>query len=878
MTSSTSPLQPASADGASNAGEGLAAGARLGKYEILERVGKGGMAVIYRARDPLLNRIVAIKQIGAHLADDSRWRDRFRQEAQVIARIAVTSRHVVNIHELVEDPRGLFIVMEFVEGHSLATLIRENRVDLQTGLDVLAGVCLGLRAVHAAGIIHRDIKPGNIIVPPDRRAKIADFGLAAPIGSEASMALGTTKYMAPELFQSGPIDCRVDIYSLGLVAFEMFAGREAYDRLFADLRGDGRSEAMRWMNWHLRTDLVLPRLDTLNPLIPPMLAEIVAQMAAKSLGVRYASIDAIIYDLKRSFPPGAGAAPTVGATSLGGASPAKTSGGGVSGASAAAPTGPVTGVFEDEAPTAPMPVPSPLRKVRRKHVIWAGSALAAVIVIVVGLAMHRSSKLETLRQVFGEGVAAYRAADFATAVARYREAAQMDVSGSEAAEGRKRAAQGLALAEAQAARLRGDFAEALAKLKEAEERLGVQRGVIEPVRVSVLEAQEREEAKARFAQLLADGELEQASTVIRDLEERALLDSAAATEMKDQLEQARGRSTYFAQLRKARQALERGEFDNALKFAQAAEALQPTEEAAGLLKSIRLERQYGEEVKKGDEALAVADFKTAAMHYLEANRLKPSAVGESRYKRVKAREHLAAGQVARDAGRLLDARMQFEESLKHDELPEARRGLDRVVALLSLQEQIDAGQKAADSGDWEEALEKWQAALDAAVPDRADEIRAKVALAQLQVAIGRGDRLAAQKQWTEARQAYEEALRLGGGDDVKRRIREMELNQQIAALLEQGDAARDAGRFAQALKLYRDALKLRQGDGAIQGRIDDVNYRQFKASGTRKFQAGQYRAALADLRQALRLRPEDADLARMVEEAEKRASEEPGGG
>lgn len=877
MTSPTRPLQPADAGGASPAGESLAAGARLGKYEIIERVGRGGMAVIYKARDPLLNRIVAIKQIGAHLADDSRWRDRFRQEAQVIARIAVTSRHVVNIHQLVEDPRGLFIVMEFVEGHSLATLIRENRVDLQSGLDVLAGVCLGLRAVHAAGVIHRDIKPGNIIVPPDRRAKIADFGLAAPIGSEASMALGTTKYMAPELFQSGPIDCRVDIYSLGLVAFEMFAGREAYDRLFAELRGDGRSEAMRWMNWHLRTDLVLPRLDAVNPLIPPVLAEIVAQMAAKSLGVRYANIDAVILDLKRSFPPGAGAA-AAGATSIGGPVAAVAPASGVSAASSAAPTGAVTGVFEDEAPTAPMPAPSPLRKVRRKHLIWAGSALAAVIVVVVSLAVARSGKLEALRQTYGEGVAAYRAADYATAIARYREAAQMDVSGSEAAEGRKLAAQGLALAEAQAARMRGDFAEALSKLKEAEERLGVKRTVIEPVRVAVLEAQEREEARARFTQLLADGELEQASTVIRDLEERALLDSAAATEMKDQLEQARGRSTYFAQLRKARQALDRGDFDNAMKFAQAAEALQPTEEAAGLLKSIRLEKQYSEEVKKGDEALAVADFKSAATHYLEANRLKPSAVGESRYKRVKAREHLAAGLAARDSGRLLDARMQFEESLKHDELPEARRGLERVLTLLTLQEQIDAGQKAADSGDWEEALKKWQAALDAAVPDRADEIRAKVALAQLQVAIGRGDRLAAEKQWAEARKAYEEALRLGGGDDVKRRIREMELNQQIAALLEQGDAARDAGRLSQALKLYRDALKLRQGDPEIQGRIDDVNYRQFKASGTRKLQAGQYRAALADLRQALRLRPDDAEVARMVEEAEKKASEEPGGG
>src|SRR5262245_23649752 len=93
----------------------LPAGARLGKYEIVERIGRGGMAVIYRARDAMLNRSVAIKQIAPHLADDSRWRERFKTEAQTIARVASASRHIVDIYELVEDPQGLFIVMEFVD-------------------------------------------------------------------------------------------------------------------------------------------------------------------------------------------------------------------------------------------------------------------------------------------------------------------------------------------------------------------------------------------------------------------------------------------------------------------------------------------------------------------------------------------------------------------------------------------------------------------------------------------------------------------------------------------------------------------------------------------------------------------------------------------
>ncbi len=282
---------------------GLKSGTKLGKYEIVGRLGLGGMALVYKGYDPLLDRFVAIKQISSHLAADPKFLDRFRKEAQILAKLGADQSCVVQIYELIEDPRGLFIVMEYVEGQTLDVLIARQKgpMPVQLALEILWHVAAGLRAVHERGIIHRDIKPANIMVAVNHRCKITDFGVAAHTGGKTSMTLGTTKYMAPELFGGPEVDGRVDIYSLGCIAYEMLCGPDKFKQIFNEVVRDERSESLRWMKWHTNAELMAPMLHQVNPKAPEVLGKIVAKMMAKNPEQRFSSAEHLLGILKRHF-------------------------------------------------------------------------------------------------------------------------------------------------------------------------------------------------------------------------------------------------------------------------------------------------------------------------------------------------------------------------------------------------------------------------------------------------------------------------------------------------------------------------------------------------------------------------------------------------
>lgn len=304
---STPPTTPINA-GDSPAGQvggalGLKSGTKLGKYEIVGRLGLGGMALVYKGYDPLLDRFVAIKQIASHLAADPRFMERFRKEAQILARLGNEQASVVQIYELIEDARGLFIVMEYVEGQTLDVLIARQRgpMPVQLALEVLWHLAVGLRAVHERGIIHRDIKPANVLVGVNHRCKITDFGVAARTGGRTSMTLGTTKYMAPELFGGDEVDGRVDVYSLGCIAYEMLCGPDKFQQIFREVVKDERAESLRWMKWHTNRELMAPLLSQVNPQVPEVLAKIVAKMMAKEPAQRFTSAEHLLEILKRHF-------------------------------------------------------------------------------------------------------------------------------------------------------------------------------------------------------------------------------------------------------------------------------------------------------------------------------------------------------------------------------------------------------------------------------------------------------------------------------------------------------------------------------------------------------------------------------------------------
>jgi len=255
---------------------------KIGRYEDLEVIGRGGMGVIYKARDPVLERSVALKVISSvELTDD--LRARFYREARACARLR-DHPNIVTIHDMGEDAGRLFIVMELLEGEELRRLMaRRAPLTLENKLAILRQICDGLYHAHQRGVVHRDIKPANVFLLPAGQVKILDFGIARLAAATThgdltrGMMMGTPRYMAPEQVR-GHADHRSDIFSVGAVAYELLSGRPPFT-------GEHPMEILE----QLRT-ATPPRVSVLDPSLPPALADIVERAIQKEPEGRFADL------------------------------------------------------------------------------------------------------------------------------------------------------------------------------------------------------------------------------------------------------------------------------------------------------------------------------------------------------------------------------------------------------------------------------------------------------------------------------------------------------------------------------------------------------------------------------------------------------------
>ena len=201
-----------------------------GRYQIRSRIARGGMATVYLATDLRLERRVAIKVMHGHLADDSKFKERFIQEARSAARLA--HPNVVNVFDQGQDSDMAYLVMEYLPGITLRDLLTEHRVlTTEQTLDIMEAVLAGLAAAHKSGIVHRDLKPENVLLADDGRIKIGDFGLARAASAQTATGaalLGTIAYLSPELVTRGVADSRSDIYAVGIMMFEMLTGEQPF--------------------------------------------------------------------------------------------------------------------------------------------------------------------------------------------------------------------------------------------------------------------------------------------------------------------------------------------------------------------------------------------------------------------------------------------------------------------------------------------------------------------------------------------------------------------------------------------------------------------------------------------------------------------------
>jgi len=260
----------------------------VGHYRIVEKIGSGGMGDVYLAEDTKLNRRVALKFLSPHLCQDEACRQRFEREAQAAAKL--DHPNIVTVYEVGEFQGRPFFAMQHVAGQSLRELIKAKELPIERVTELAIQICEGLHKAHQSGIVHRDVKPANILIDADGRAKILDFGLASVAGTDhltkTGSTLGTIGYMSPEQAKGEEVDQRSDIFSLGVVLYEMITSKSPFktDNDAATLRNITETEPEPLARYKSGVDAELQR--------------IISKALQKDRALRYQHTDELSADLK----------------------------------------------------------------------------------------------------------------------------------------------------------------------------------------------------------------------------------------------------------------------------------------------------------------------------------------------------------------------------------------------------------------------------------------------------------------------------------------------------------------------------------------------------------------------------------------------------
>ncbi len=725
----------------------------LGKYRILERLRTTHNAVVYKARDAMLDRLVTVKQMTPDLIDDPIACGHFKREAQILARIRTGHSHIISIHELIEDDLGLFIVEEYVPGDWLESLIAKRRLDLHGAIRILKTAALGLRTLHALGTVHRGVHPRNILVARDGIAKITNLGTAARESDTTPPPVITPKYAAPEFLTGIEYDDRIDIYALGILLFEMCVGRPAMNRHFADIVSKPKTADAAWSAWHTDFRAELPLASELNPVVPPELATLIRQMTAKDLDHRLSSIQDVLLALsprsagrigapttasaavpplihpkrRRSITPGSPdsrllesrpvpASPTVSDNAPKSVPPMRTRTVRLV-ASADPQPAPLPTEPAAPSPSSPLPLSTRARSQRRRvalhrptiapmppriqsvpmpdevsethkvHRSRLATWLTAAAVLIAALGFggramwvrySDDAGLHPIQAAVSEGNAALERGAFEEAARKLREAAAMDVDRPALLEARDRAVTLLLLVQGWQALAANEFETAEDRLDEAERRGADQLAVDDlqhriwskkdAYRLIDASAEDRRHGHYAAAELRAD-----------EYERTAAAAGLDPTLLRNELRRSKEDRKYAAALKRADNAIEVSDFENALAAWRDAEQIRITTETRQLQRRILDLQKRSDAILRGDDAMLKRDFARAAEAYQKANEIQATEDIEVKVRLANALVLYEEAMEAYAEGNLLIAERRLRSSLWQSNIEMARMKLNALA-------------------------------------------------------------------------------------------------------------------------------------------------------------------------------------------------------
>ncbi|MCX5672444.1 MAG: protein kinase [Planctomycetota bacterium] len=818
----------------------LKPGVKLGKYEIREQVGTGGMAVLYKAHDPMLDRFVAVKQIAPHLAQDERFVERFRTEAQTLAKLSSSQANIVSVYELIQQDGQLFLVMEYVEGTTLRAIMDRGPVPLQTALGVLLSTALGLKAMHSQGIVHRDLTPANIMMAKDGALKITDFGLIGHSGGKTSLPMGTTKYMAPEMFTGVPVDARADLYGLGMIAYEMLVGPEKFAEAFKDVLRDEKAQQVRWMHWHSNPTMRPPALRDLQPGVPPLVGKIIERMMDKDPSKRFASADQIIRWLRRIFVMHV-QGKSISATDsesmekeidAEAAAPAATAvvpaGRPGAAATAAGAVVPAAGQAPVEK-TAPLPQPK---------WTWKQAALIAAIVLVTCggvlaffVIRERSQRLDLERAADQRWMLGRQQFDNKEYDAAYKTLTRMAQDFAQLQNRASQAQEFAQRAKAEDALSRKDY-EVADPACVAAEKLGAPALWVSDFRTRMLKYQDIDQAMKTAELSQQAGDFQKAITQLTDLQAKypdlKLTDNIIALREKLELREL---NRLIAQ---GKQLFERGSLATALDTLQAAEKIRSTPEIKDLIKKVTSRMQLVQLYAAAEKAVAAAKWDEAARCYDEIYKLDPSPPIREKANLARAEALAIQARALEQNGLSAQAAPIWDKVLgfnpKHTEAIQATQKRNR-------QQKIDgfmkAGNDAMAAKQWDQAINSFndvKTLLDATDTALKTKIDGFVAECSYQKAMDAGRAALARDDFPEAERQAGIANGLKSTDEAKAFQARIDTRRQYKGFFDTATELSKQFNYVQARSAALKAQKV-EDTPEVRALIIEVDYYRYKAQG-----------------------------------------------